>query len=823
MTTITASSTLGIELSSLADTNPVVIAADVQISIAGEAVFGSNISWTLRNEGSLTGSTFGVFLGAGGAVANAASATIAGAYDGIEILGGTGIAVNYGNILGTGTSGIGIFLDAGGSITNATTGTLAGVGYGAFIFGGPGTVANYGSIVGSGTASTGIHLSDGGSITNAATATILATHDGVSISGSAGTVTNDGIIAGTGVGGVGISLNAGGTIINAASAAITGTSAGIVVAGHPGTIINYGTIAGIRLNSGGRIIDQPGGTIAGVSIASTAVGTIVLAPGATFTNTVNGGGATGTTLELAAGSAAGTLSGIGFQYTNFPSVIIDSGAVWQLVGSNSIASSQTLTEQSNATVTATGTLTNNGRIVLDPSTMTLSALAGAGTATIATGSMLEVQGAIASGETIVFAGNGASLHLDTPDNATGSVTNFALGETIDLKGITPASVTLSSGHLQFSGGSFPLALSGATKVQALPSSDGTDVTVLCFCANTLVQTPSGCVPVQDLAIGDHVLTFSGAERPIVWVGKGKVLATRGRRSAATPVIVRKGALAPNVPNQDMRLTKGHALYLDRVLIPVEELVNQRSIEWDDRAQEVEVFHIELETHDVLIANGAPAESYRDDGNRWLFQNAGTRQVRPSPPPYAPIVSSGPIVDTLWQQLLNRAGRYDDGLLTNDPDVHLLLDGRRIDAIERGNNTYAFRLPAQRRHVRICSHSVIPQEFGLARDPRRLGVAVRQIVFAQPRRQRVIGADAASLIDGFHGFEPDNGLRWTNGDAAIPAELFAHMTGPGMLVLHLAASQRYPDSGRRSIAVLPSWPAHVPGLDPGIVPATRSAT
>jgi hypothetical protein len=115
-------------------------------------------------------------------------------------------------------------------------------------------------------------------------------------------------------------------------------------------------------------------------------------------------------------------------------------------------------------------------------------------------------------------------------------------------------------------------------------------------------------------------------------------------------------------------------------------------------------------------------------------------------------------------------------------------------------------------VRICSHSAIPQEFGLARDPRRLGVAVRQIVFALPRRQHVIKADTASLIDGFHRYEPDNGLRWTNGDAAIPTELFTHMTGPGMLVLHLAASLRYPNSGRRFAPAMA-----------GRVPATRSAT
>jgi hypothetical protein len=41
------------------------------------------------------------------------------------------------------------------------------------------------------------------------------------------------------------------------------------------------------------------------------------------------------------------------------------------------------------------------------------------------------------------------------------------------------------------------------------------------------------------------------------VGLGRVLATRGQRSAATPVIIRKGALADNVPNHDLRVTKGH--------------------------------------------------------------------------------------------------------------------------------------------------------------------------------------------------------------------------------------------------------------------------
>ena len=87
-----------------------------------------------------------------------------------------------------------------------------------------------------------------------------------------------------------------------------------------------------------------------------------------------------------------------------------------------------------------------------------------------------------------------------------------------------------------------------------------------------------------------------------------------------------------MPHYDLHVTKGHALFIDGVLIPVEFLVNHRSILWDDQAREVTLYHVELETHDVLLANGAPAESYRDDGNRWLFHNANSGWDQPAKPP-----------------------------------------------------------------------------------------------------------------------------------------------------------------------------------------------
>jgi Hint domain len=77
--------------------------------------------------------------------------------------------------------------------------------------------------------------------------------------------------------------------------------------------------------------------------------------------------------------------------------------------------------------------------------------------------------------------------------------------------------------------------------------------VVCFCTGTLIGTPSGEIPVERLSVGDCVMTAHNGPRAVRWIGRGRVLATRGRRSAATPVIVRRGALADNVPNRDLHV------------------------------------------------------------------------------------------------------------------------------------------------------------------------------------------------------------------------------------------------------------------------------
>jgi hypothetical protein len=235
---------------------------------------------------------------------------------------------------------------------------------------------------------------------------------------------------------------------------------------------------------------------------------------------------------------------------------------------------------------------------------------------------------------------------------------------------------------------------------------------LCFLTGTLIDTPTGETAVERLAVGDLVNTHDGPPQRVVWIGTGQVLARRGSRNAATPVIERKGALADNVPHADLRITKAHSLYLDDVLIPVEFLVNHRSILWDDCAQDVELYHIELESHDVLIANAAP-------------DNANTGWHLPPKPSCAPVLTGGPVVDAVRRRLLDRAGQRPGFVLTNDPDVHLIVDGERVDATSVRGGTYAFRLPTTPDTVRLASNAAAPTELGLLRDPRTLGVAIRR--------------------------------------------------------------------------------------------------
>ncbi|WP_158093341.1 Hint domain-containing protein [Acetobacter sp. DsW_063] len=153
---------------------------------------------------------------------------------------------------------------------------------------------------------------------------------------------------------------------------------------------------------------------------------------------------------------------------------------------------------------------------------------------------------------------------------------------------------------------------------------GTEITygVPCYCPGTLITTPDGDRPVERLAIGDLVLTASGAPRPIRWIGRRSY---EGRFAAGNPdimpVVIRAGALGDDLPRRDLTVSPLHAMAVDGWLVPARLLLNGRSIAQQSRLARVDYIHIELETHDLLLAEGAPSETFIDDGSRAMFHNA----------------------------------------------------------------------------------------------------------------------------------------------------------------------------------------------------------
>ena len=146
--------------------------------------------------------------------------------------------------------------------------------------------------------------------------------------------------------------------------------------------------------------------------------------------------------------------------------------------------------------------------------------------------------------------------------------------------------------------------------------------IACYCPGTLIETARGEKPVEKLEIGDKVMTVSGVLRPIKWIGRrsygGRFV--MGRKDIL-PVCIKAGALGANLPRRDLWISPHHAMYLEGVLIEARDLVNGASVVQAERADQVEYFHIELDSHDVIIAEGSPSESFIDDDSRGMFHNA----------------------------------------------------------------------------------------------------------------------------------------------------------------------------------------------------------
>jgi hypothetical protein len=277
----------------------------------------------------------------------------------------------------------------------------------------------------------------------------------------------------------------------------------------------------------------------------------------------------------------------------------------------------------------------------------------------------------------------------------------------------------------------------------------------CYCPGTLIMTDKGDVPVEALTIGDQVLTHAGELRPIKWIGRRSYGSrfVMGRKDIL-PVRIKAGALGrdasgESLPRRDLWISPHHAMYLDGVLIEAKDLLNGVSIVQTEQVEaeqacEVTYIHIELDSHDVILAEGAWSETFLDENNRGMFHNAGDYQaLYPQPQTdlptharyYAPRLDGGFAAERIRQNIAAIAGiaaqpeatgplrGFIDLIDTHSvqgwaqdcdhPDVpvclaihegetllgHVLAGGYRADlaqaGVGNGHHAFVFRLPARK--------------------------------------------------------------------------------------------------------------------------------
>jgi len=304
--------------------------------------------------------------------------------------------------------------------------------------------------------------------------------------------------------------------------------------------------------------------------------------------------------------------------------------------------------------------------------------------------------------------------------------------------------------------------------------DSSVYTPACFATGTRIETARGAARVEDLAPGDEVLTAAGERRPVVWVGRRRIRPARHARPLdVQPIRVRAHAFGHGLPRRDLILSPGHAVYMDGTLIPVGRLINGATVV-QETVEEVCYFHVELDAHDVLLAEGLPCESYLDDGNRATFANADEHvdlHGRLDPISWddacAPVVADGPQLAAARARLVAQAEALGWRRI-EAPELTLVAGGRPLAPVRAQGLRAWFMAPAGEALRLASNHAVLGQVVPEFADPRRLGVAVAAVkVDGVP-----VPLDSPAFGQGFYPLETHQGAawRWTDGDAELVLDL-----------------------------------------------------
>ena len=182
-------------------------------------------------------------------------------------------------------------------------------------------------------------------------------------------------------------------------------------------------------------------------------------------------------------------------------------------------------------------------------------------------------------EITTFSDVTARLSQDGPD----AVITFNDSSTLRLLGVD--STTLTAGNF----------LNGAAPI--------------CLAAGTRIRTPDGTCPIENLRVGDLVVTRDHGPQPIRAITRQTMIFKR-RDDRARPIRIRAGALAAGRPWVDLVLSPQHRLLdLSRdVLVPAVDFLSKPGTHRMRGVARVRYFNLVLDRHEIIEAEGVAVET-----------------------------------------------------------------------------------------------------------------------------------------------------------------------------------------------------------------------
>jgi len=170
-----------------------------------------------------------------------------------------------------------------------------------------------------------------------------------------------------------------------------------------------------------------------------------------------------------------------------------------------------------------------------------------------------------------------------------------------------------------------------------------NASISCYLKGTFILTENGYIAIENIKVGDRVVTKGKIHKnayintkdkislePVVWIGGFKA---PNLNSDSLPICIKANALGENQPFEDLYVSPRHQILLKGKMVLPKDLINGTTIYQDWSRTSVEYYHLELESHYAIVANGILSESYLDGDNlRVVFKKNNQSLVVPNAQP-----------------------------------------------------------------------------------------------------------------------------------------------------------------------------------------------